>query len=266
MAAAIQYVSGFSQLPNLYIDVQRQMTYATSVALNKTAAAVKDAINKDILARFDRPTPYTQNALRIQRATRDSLTAHVNFKDAAGKGISADRYLGPQVYGGGRHQKRSEHALQSVGMSVGQYMVPAAGAELDAYGNVSRGQTIRVLSYLQAFGEQGYRANATAKSRARTAKLGKSAGGFRKIGGVQYFVSRGRGSMSGNREQHLPAGVWRKTGTHGSDVKPVFIFTGPPTYTPLLPFYETAEEVFGEEFDAQYGTALEAAIRTARAR
>lgn len=242
--------------------VQRQVPYATSVALNKTAQAVKDAIYADMQRRFDRPTPYTLNALRVRRASRDNLTAFVDFKDASGKGIAADRYLGPQVYGGGRRQKRSERALQRVGMGTGMFAQPAAAAQLDAYGNMSRGQIVRVLSYLQAFGEQGYRANATAASRARTAKMSKK--GPRKIGGVQYFVSRGKGSMAGNREQHLPAGVWRKTGTHGADVKPVLIFTETASYTPLLPFYETAEEVFGETFDAQYATALDVALDTAR--
>lgn len=262
----IRAESNLAQLPNLYIDVDRQARYATSLALNKTAELVRQAINKEMVSSFDRPTPYTLRALRVRRASRDELTAHVDFKDggAAGKGTPADRYLGPQVYGGPRSKKRSERALERAGMGAGQYMVPAAGAELDQYGNVSRGQVVRLLSYLQAFGEQGYRANATAKSRARTAKIGKSAEGYRKINGVQYFVSRGQRTEAHGRHQPLPAGVWRKTGTHGSDVKPVLLFTEAPQYAPLLEFYETAEQVFGQEFDQQYDTALETAMRTAR--
>src|SRR3546814_6873764 len=87
----------------------------------------------------------------------------------------------------------SDLALQRVGLPGDQYAFPAAGAELDAYGNMSRGQVVRLLSYLQAFGEQGYRANATARSRARTAKVSK-ASGYKTINGVQYFVSRGPGT------------------------------------------------------------------------
>ncbi|MNW06180.1 hypothetical protein D3C71_2025380 [compost metagenome] len=70
--------------------------------------------------------------------------------------------------------------------------------------------------------------------------------------------------MSGNRRQALPAGVWRKTGTHGADVKPLLLAIEAPTYTPRLPFYETATEVYGERFDAEFSTAWDAALATAR--
>lgn len=254
-----------AELPKLYVDVDRHMRFAASLALNRTAEQVRQAINAEMATRFDRPTPYTLRALRVRRADRDNLVAHVDFKDAvAGKGTSADRYLSPQVYGGGRAKKRSERALEAAGMSAGRYMVPGAGATLDQYGNVSRGQIVQVLSYLQAFGESGYRANATARSRKRVAKLGRSEGGFKKIGGVQYFVSRGKDTQANGRRQPLAAGVWRKTGIHGVDVKPVFLFTEAPQYQPLLPFYEVAESVFEQTFDGEYEMALDAAMRTAR--
>lgn len=262
----IRTESNAADLPRLYIDVERQMRYATSVALNRTADLVRQAINAEMESRFDRPTPYTLRALRVRRADRENLAAHVDFKDAgsAGKGTSADRYLSPQVYGGPRSKKRAEKALEAAGMSAGRYMVPGAGAELDSYGNVSRGQTVQMLSYLRAFGEQGYRANSTDRSRKRLAKFGRTDQGFKKIGGVQYFVSRGKGSEANGRRQPLAAGVWRKTGVHGVDVKPVFLFTDAPQYTPLLPFYEVAEEVFDRSFDGEYDTALDAAMRSAR--
>lgn len=258
--------SGLGGLPRLYIDVDRQMRYATSVALNKTATMVHEAITAEMRTRFDRPTPYTLKALRVKKARREDLSARVDFKEAAGKGTSADRYLGPQVYGGGRNKKRSERSLEAAGMSASQYMVPGAGAILDAYGNVSRGQVIQALSYVQAFGERGYRSNSTQRSRRRIAKLGKTAEGYKTIGGIQYFVSRGKGTQINGRRQPLDAGVWRKTGIHGVDVKPVFLFVDQPQYRPLLPFYETAEEVFTESFDAQFDTALDAAINSARTR
>lgn len=247
---------------DFFARAERQMPYAASVALNRVAVAAHQAVNEQILRVFDRPTPYTQRALRVIRATKENLTARVDFREGAGKGTAADRYLGPQVYGGGRRKKRMELALGRVG--PGGYYVPGAGAELDAYGNISRGQIVRMMSYLQAFGEQGYRANATARSRARTAKVGRSEAGYRRINGVVYFVSRGKGTMSGNREQRLPAGVWRKSGTHGADVKPVLLAVENPSYTPRLPFYETVEQVYGERFDAEYSTALDAALATAR--
>lgn len=258
----IQYGTDANQYAKFLAGAELQVPYASALALNRTAAAVSAAIKQKINQVFDRPTPYTQRALRVRRATKQKLSARVDFKDAAGKGIPADKYLGPQVHGGGRSQKRFERALQRVG--GGSFYAPGAGADLDAYGNMSRGQLVRLMSYLQAFGEQGYRANATERSRARTAKVGTSPSGYRRINGVMYFVSKGKGTMSGNREQMLPAGIWRKTGTHGADVKPVLLSIDAPTYTPRLPFYETADEVYGKTFDQEFTRALGDALATAR--
>ena len=258
----LKYTSNLHEGADYISMMERQTPFAVSLALNRTAAAIHQAINAEMPRVFDRPTPYTLRGLRVVRSSKDNLTARVDFRDAPGSGIAADRYLAPQVYGGGRSRKRFEHALERV--SSGGYFVPGAGAELDAYGNMSRGQLVRVLSYLQAFGEQGYRANATARTRKRAAKMGKSEGGHRRINGVVYFVSRGKGSMSGNREQRLPAGVWRKSGTHGADVKPVLLAVDAPTYAPLLSFYETADEVYAERFDSEFEAAISHAMATAR--
>jgi len=254
-----------------YLDrIQRQAPYATSLALNRTAKAVHETLQQEILKDFDRPTPYTQRALRTVRATKQRLEAYVGFKDATGKGISANQYLWAQVHGGSRSQKRSEKALRKAGLP-GDFTVPGAGAELDQYGNMSRGQVVRLLSYFEAFGEQGYRANATPKSRSRLAKLtgpqfkGKKKSNYVKINGVVYFMSKGKGSVSGNREQPLRAGIWQKSGIHGVDVKPVLLATKQaPQYSERLPFYETAQQIWGERFDAEYSTALEHALATAR--
>lgn len=241
---------------------ERQVPYATSLALNRTASAIQKALVEQMGQVFDRPTPYTLRSLRLQRATKQNLTASVAYKDFAGKGTAASKYLRPQVDGGKRRQKRFENALGRIGPSG--YYVPAGGADQDAYGNMSRGQIVKLLSYLQAFGEQGYRANATDKSRARTAKVRRSEAGYRRINGVVYFISRGKGTVSGNRTQHLPAGVWRKTGTHGADVAPVLLHVDNVNYTKRLPFYETADEVYGKRFEDEFTQAFEQAMATAR--
>ncbi len=260
----LKFTSKLRDGVDYYAAMRRQLPYATSVALNRTAEAVRQALVQQTQQVFDRPTPYTLNALRVARASKGNLVATIAYRDGAGKGTSADRYLAPQVLGGGRRLKRSERALQRAGLPAGMFTIPAAAAELDAYGNMSRGQIVRLLSYFEAFGEQGYRANATARSRARTANVGTSREGYRRINGVQYFISRGKGSMSGQRRQVLPAGIWRKTGTHGADVAPVLLAVEQPQYTPRLPFYETAAAVYGERFDVEYSTALDAALATAR--
>ncbi|NYT38882.1 hypothetical protein ERD78_18805 [Allopusillimonas soli] len=265
-----KFKSTLQEGPKYLRRTERQIPFATSRALNSTAKQVKSALDQAILRDFDRPTPYTQRALRINYATKAKLQAYVGFRDSAGKGVSANQYLWAQVHGGTRRAKRSEQALAKVGLPGG-YVVPGAGAQLDAYGNMSRGQLVKLLSYLQAFGEQGYRANATRDSIARTAKLsgpklrGRKKSQYVKINGVAYFISRGKGTMSGNWSQPLAAGVWQKSGTHGVDVKPVLLATkAAPHYTKRLPFYETADQVFGEHYDTEFANALEHALKTAR--
>lgn len=260
----IRVKSDLQKIPSEITKFERQVPYATSVALNRTADEIKRSIVDQMPRVFDRPTPYTLRSLRVDYARKSDLKAHVTFRDAAGKGTSADKYLSPQVYGGGRSQKRSERAFEGVGVLKG-YLVPGGAARLDAYGNHSRGQVIQLLSYFQAFGEQGYRANATEKGIARLAKIsGGKKKGYKKINGVVYFISRGKGSMSGNREQVLPAGIWQKKGTHGVDVSPVLLSVDAPQYTQRLPFYETAQEVFGDRFEDNFASALDAALASAR--
>ncbi len=89
---------------------------------------------------FDRPARYTLNALQITPASKNSLSAEVGVKGSPG------HYLMPQVEGGARPQKRSEHWLASVGpakerISPFPFYTPAlVGARFDQYGNVSPGQ------------------------------------------------------------------------------------------------------------------------------
>ncbi|NHC62189.1 hypothetical protein [Paenalcaligenes suwonensis] len=243
--------------------VQKQVPYATSIALNNIAKAAELHVKGLMPNVFDRPTPFTLRSLRLERANKRKLEAKLSFKDFAGKGVAASTYLWPQVHGGGRKKKRFEHSLSQVGPST--YYVPAGGAEQDAYGNMSRGQLVKVLSYLQAFGEQGYRANATPNSMKRTARNVRGKDGYKRINGVVYFISRGKGSMSGNREQHLPAGVYVKSGIHGSTLKMVLrAVDKEPVYAPRLPFYESIEEVYDGAFDREFNSALDLAMKTAK--
>ena len=139
-------------------------------------------------------------------------------------------------------------------------IVPAAGAKphMDAFGNVRGSFLVQLLSYLQAFGEQGYRANMTDKRRANLA--GKRGA---KITGVEYFISRGPGMWYG-RQQRLPAGIWSRTGTHGSDIKPVFMFVNAGSYRKLIDMERIARSIVAKVWDVEFTAAMAEAMRTAR--
>ncbi len=144
---------------------QRQVPFATSLALNRTAAIAKERLQGALSLVFDRPNPYTLNSLYVKNSTKTNLVARVEHKEFAGKGTPASKYLRPNIEGGAtRTQKRSEAILSALAGIPGGFWTPGPGARLDAYGNVRGSQITQIISYLQAFGEVGYQANKTKKS------------------------------------------------------------------------------------------------------
>jgi hypothetical protein len=155
-------------------------------------------------------------------------------------GVDARDYLSPIVYGGSRKVKAFEKSLQRKGLlPAGFAAMPGEAARMDAYGNMSAGQITQILSYFQAFGEQGYSANITDKRKAAMAKGSKRTGAR----GISYFVGRPGGGK-------LPLGVWQKTsfGAMGSAIKPVIIFTKSPAYRQQLDVPGIAQRAINERF------------------
>lgn len=252
VAAKADFASLVAKLTDLE---QRQVPFAASVALNRTAEKMRAAIVAQMSRSFDRPTPYTLNALRIKRATKSRLYAEVSFKDETFKGTRADRYLGPEVHGGARSVKRSERAMRGRGILPSDRLtMPGQGAALDGYGNIAPSEIVKLMSFLGAFGEQGYKANKSQAQRERAAK------GTKKKLGERYFVIKQAGAKGG-----LAPGVWKETRFGmGRAIKPVLMFGRESTYKPRLPFYEIANQVYDAEFGSIFGQSLTEAMTTAR--
>lgn len=200
--------------------------------INKTiyvlAKDVKEAEIEEMKKVFDRPTPFTLGSLYI-RTSQSEMSGEVGFKDFAGKGTPASKYLQPQIYGGGREKKRSERYL-------GSYYVPGAKVRLNVYGNIPGSQITQILSSLKAFPEVGYMANVTKGSRKRNKKL-------------RTFFMIKPGSSS-----HLHPGVYERT---AKGLKSILTFIQSPQYKIRFKFYEVGEKVlmdkaqdrFNQEFD-----------------
>ena len=233
-----------------------QMPYATAVALTRTAKAAKEEIERQLPSLIDRPTPYTMKGFRLYPATKRKLLAEVDFRVAMGRGTQARDYLAPLVYGGERKLKAFEKSLQRTGLLPSGYAaLPGSAARLDAYGNMSRGQIIQILSYFKAFGEQGYRANITDKRKDAMAKGSKKTYGR----GVTYFIGR-----PGNGR--LPLGVWQRStnsNLQGSEIKPIVIFVSQPAYTKRLDVPGIAKRVIDERFKLELQRSVAEAMRTA---
>lgn len=216
---------------------------AASTAINRTLIDARDNIRAEIASRFDSPTRWSLMGVRIQGSTKYTLRGRVYIDDEAGKGVPADRFLLAQVMGGERRYKKFENALKAKGiLASGEYAVPTKHVPKDQHGNVPGQLVVQILSYLQAFGEQGYRSNMTDKSRARK-KLNER--------GVGYFI--------GTLQNGKAMGIYeRRVTAWGDAVRPLFLFVRTAKYQKRLDFYGIAERTMQERYGRHYIAAFEA--------
>ena len=125
-------------------------------AINHTAFAARKVLQSEMTEVFDRPTPWTLKSLQVQKAKVGSgkvvEDAAIYVSDyAASKDVAPQAWMKAEVYGGGRRTKRLEERLRYYGLlPPGHMVMPAKGARLDAYGNLSKGHMEQLLSGLGA--------------------------------------------------------------------------------------------------------------------
>jgi hypothetical protein len=211
-------LSGFSD---------RRFDATVATALTRSAVLSRDETRRDLGTVFDRPTPYTVNALYVEPAKADRLQASVKFKDdSATSGTPAAQYLMPHVKGGGRAQRRFEQLMVAAGhLPAGWFVVPGAGANLDAYGNISRGQIIQVLSQLRITAVAGSTRNMSFTDTRGALRAQKRAGG-------RFFVV-----PPGSR---IAPGVYQREFI-GRTVTPVMLFVSRVTYRATFDFFGTVQ-------------------------
>lgn len=99
---------------------QRQVPFATALALTRLAQGVVGVEQGEIDKTFDTPTPFTRNSITMRPATKRNLEALVYPREIAAS------YLTPYVIGGAR----------SLGGKRGMIVPRAAG--VNQYGNLTR--------------------------------------------------------------------------------------------------------------------------------
>ena len=214
---------------------------AYAKALNDAGFHVRKTMQDEMRSKFDRVTPYMERSPFVRRATADKLEVSIEPTYMGGKGVDPQKILQAQSFGGRRRDKRSEAALRRVGILPNGYQTaiprdPYPGSD-DGRGNLKGSFLVQIISYFQAFGEQGYKSNMSDK---RKRNLRKQQGigyiatkkVYKTTLGVRYFVSYGRMRDTGTR--HLPAGIWAASGVHDVTLKPVLMFVRAGTYQPRL--------------------------------
>lgn len=108
-------------------QADRRIRKAAAVALTRTAYQVQSALVRGMQEDFDRPTPFTLRAFRVDMANAATLEATVWAMPLQA------RYLAIQIEGGDRNTKGFEKRMHLFG---GEVALPGAGAKLNQYGNM----------------------------------------------------------------------------------------------------------------------------------
>lgn len=225
-----------------------QALVAYANAINDAAFQARKAMQAELRSNFDRVTPFVASAPKVFKATHDDLTASIRptldtrkvWSNGGKVGVDPQGVLQAQEFGGRRRDKRSEVVLRRAGILHAGWQTaiprtPYPGSD-DGRGNLRGAFITQVLSYLQAFGEQGYKANMSDKRKARLRNqqgIGNIATKkvYKTTLGVRFFVSLGR---LRDRTTHLEPGIWAARGTHDVELRPVLMFVRPGTYRPRI--------------------------------
>lgn len=238
---------------------REQIPFASALSTFRVAKKIIKAEKEEMRRKFDRPTPYTLNSLEInpKRPDKSKPSAQVWLKYFAGKGTPAEKYLLPEIDGGSRNLKRFEKALIAARvMPAGCFAVPGKSAKKDAYGNMSRGQIVQILSYFRAFPEMGYLANMSDRRRESLARGTQGRRGRASQRGFVYVAIR-------ERQGHRAPGIYQRMAGK-KNWKCVLKFVQPPSYRQKLDYYGVAQRVVDDNLSREFGRALAQALRTAR--
>ena len=240
-------VKGIKEVTKMLDDARRkQIPFATTLALTRTAIRARLNVQGKMKQVFDRPTRFTLSSVLYERATKKKQSSRVYLADIDRKNVSktAD-YMRVQSEGGEREHTGIEGYLTTTSgrktkfytKALPTWIMPAKGVKLDRYGNLPRGEYNRIISGLKLSDEQGFSANITAGSKKRNRRR------------ATYF-----------RTKH---GVMKRTGKR--TVKPVLYFAKKkPIYKQRLDFHEVVRVTHQRHFIPNFKIALVQAIRSAK--
>lgn len=232
-------IQGIDELKLKLAGLERKIPVITKAALNDAAYLGTQKTKAAVAEAFDQPTPWIRNSVRYKKATPQKLEATIDFDKWGNKAaVTAEKVLAAEIFGGRRRLKRHEIALQRSGiLPPGMAIVPGTAASIDAYGNMSGGQIVQILSYFKAFPEAGYRANMRDGGK-RLARDNKRTG---KKGFVYFVLHKPHGKLIPGIYQRFDFGM-------GSAIKPVMYFVRIPAYRKRLDFYEVVQRAAQPEF------------------
>lgn len=196
-------------------DWERKGRKAAAVALTRTAWDVRGHLMEGMQDAFVRPTPFTMRAFRVDKAEASSLEAVVWAQPLQA------RYLKFEIEGGERNTKGFEKRMHLFG---GQVAVPAAGAKLNQYGNMT-------LSFIRKVTEDT-----------------NTSGGAKR-----FFI----GTPKGMEDDGSNDGVWARV-NNNNHLIPVMHFAEDATYQKRFHMAALAKQKVDAVFESQLMRAIKA--------
>lgn len=243
--------------------IEREGRFAAWTAVKATVDDMRSGLKKEMVRVFDRPTRMTLDSLYGKYPSRTSyrqpnvpMLGEVGVKDEVYvpmKGrwkLPAIKFLAPQIYGGARQLKGFEIMLQKRGiMPKHLYAVPGEAMQLDAYGNMNRGQLIQILSHFDTWKSEQTIGNSGTKGRAKRRK------GTRSKRGKIYFAVWRSGL-------NFRPGIWESVSTSfgWSTPRCVIAYVRRPDYRQRFRFHELGEEIRDREFPINWRWAKRDAL------
>ena len=220
----------------------RRINSIVAATLTATAAEVQKEFKTQAASVFDRPKPFTINSTFISRATAQTLSARVGFKNEASGGRGPGRYLEFEILGGKRTTKAYERLLQSKGfLPSGWVTEPGPAARLDSYGNISSSLLSQILIAIRS-------GQADTPTTLRTKAKGKAQKAF-------FIVSPGQYTP---QTAHLSPGIYQTNGGRG--LLKVMNFISPPSYRLRMDLEKIGQRVVDQHFARLFNKYADASI------
>ena len=205
---------------------QKQLRFATAVALTRTAQAIKAALPAVMERDLDRPTAFTKRGIYVKPATKDTLTAVVGLMDKQAS------YLRWQIAGGTRAPSRQALRLPSA-------------IKLDQYGNLPKGIIAQLIAVARKERKLG-------KIKARRIQVSNK---------VEIFY----GDPADVGGHKFPPGIYKVIRGASPQLIPRIVFPRTVArYKPRFAFARVGQDVVAREWSRQFAQAWADALRSAR--
>lgn len=241
---------------------RRQMPFALARTLTAVAGDVQAHLKRQLPVAFDRPTPFTERGIFMQRAEKTNLTATVYFPNSQEqRGRGQREYLQPGVKTAtyARMQKKTEYLLTRMGfLPTGWVTVPGryiTDGKLDGYGNMPGSYYKQVVRNLQI--KTHALKPITAASQKRATRMGVANEFFAVTPGSNRLAKGGG---------WLPPGVWKRSGRRGEVLQQYLKFVKKASYRQRLDVKAEAQKTVALNLEKRFNESVQDILTRFKAR